>query len=175
MALAPVDRFTGQSIYAPVAGVSRRQTPPEAGAVDRTAVAPRPVAPVETRSAVAPSAVESLTSSARAATVALAAVPREATESVDGARAAASDAEQAALAALADPLEAPSPRQVAENFAAVAALVPSPQQLANDALERSARSDRTVAASRAVADDTAGRDQPISQEATIGLRLSRFA
>lgn len=169
MAINSVDRFGAPLSYAPIDGASRRRALNEVGPTERSDVDPRPVAPVEPRTAAAPAPVESLTSSARAATVAPAAIPRDTTENVVAARDASNQAEDAALAALADPRETPSAREVAQNFVAVAALVPSPQQLANDGFEQSVRSGRNVDASGAVAGARAGQDQQ------IGSRLSRFA
>lgn len=171
MAITAIDRFTSPSIYAPALGVSRGRAPDEAGTIDRSAAAPRPAPPVE----AGPPAAESLTSSARAAAVALAAAPREATASVAGAREAADDAADAALDALADPLDPPTPQQVAENFAVVAALVPSPQQLANDAVAPSGGADQAVLAPGIAAGDRDARDPRAGAGETFGPRLSRFA
>lgn len=164
MAISPV---SVPSIYAPVERVRFDRTP-EVGAVERGVADPRPVAPVDRTPVDGSPGLESLTSSARAATVALATIPRDAEPAE--LRTATNAAENAALGALADPTVSQSPRQVAENFAAVAALVPTPQQLARAPAEDGTDFDTNRSAP--VADDVSARG---SVNEFPGTRLSRFA
>lgn len=173
MAITPLDRFGGPSIYAPVYGV-RRETPTAAArAVDAGTTDPRPVAPVDPRTVADPPAIESLTSSARAATIALAAAPRAAFADIESAQDAAADVEDAALAAQTDPLQPPTSREVAANFAAVAALVPTPQLLVNDTAISEA--DEDVSSPVATADDRSPPEQRFDPQDFAGARLSRYA
>ncbi|MFC3690674.1 hypothetical protein [Chenggangzhangella methanolivorans] len=174
MAITPLERFAGPSIYPSVDELRSSRSAAAPRAVDDAATDPRPVGPVEPRTVSEPPAIESLTSSARAATVALAATPREAISNLAGAQAAAAEAEDAALAALADPLDPPTPQEIAQNFAAVAALVPSPERLANAAAVPEP-DDGTVAASGSVANDRGFAEQAFLAGTDVGTRLSRYA
>lgn len=178
MALAPLDRFAGPSLYGPVESLPRTRTLNDVAPIDRGAVDPNPVAPLSQQPPPAGlSSVDSLTSSARAAAVALATIPRDATATVGELQSAVAQTEDAALSALTDPFEQPTPRQVAQNFAAIAALVPSPQELVNDTLTAvdSGETELDVSLTTPAFDE---ENLPFNRGAPAdfaGSRLSRFA
>lgn len=188
MALAPLERNIGPAAYAPYERVRPGRDFDAVAPVERTVADSRPVAALEPRAVAQvdrlpdrqpvaePVGIGGLAASARAAAVALAAVPRDVSPADSAA--AAADAQDAALAALSDPFDPPSPREVAQNFAAVAALVPSPQELANDVSAAETEDAARIDASRAVRadNDEDGRAlQAGVADGFAGSRLSRFA